>query len=203
MSSQIKAYYQMQIFDNNFKSIKKTRVRRARSFVRNFIRALYTFMSGLGYSGINTLGASVNFATIFYGCGNMGLDSAYPSTSSYPTRGIRLGTSTQAVALTDYKLISEIGCGTGTGEMEYYGTWQSNQQITTSGTQESSFDIEAIYNNNSGGSITIQEIGLYCGYQTLTQVEYVTCMLRDLVSGGQTVNDGEWIKVKYTIKITV
>ena len=190
MSSFIKAYYQMETFDDNFKTIKKTRVRRARSFVANFIKNVYTLMSGNSYSGYNSAGVVTALpVNNWYHVISRGLE--------YSSGGIQCGTSTQAVALTDYALISPISHGTDAGEFEAYGTWVTLPTIITSGTQEASFGIETIFHNNSGGSITVQEIGLY------TTINVSFLMLRDLVSGGQIVNDGEWLKVKYTIKTTV
>jgi len=195
--SEVNAYYQMQIFNGDLKLKKTSRTKRARSFVRAFIQILFTSITGVSYTSFNTSNTQKATHTLNK-VGIYGLDLRDYSTGVILSDkyGIVIGTSNQAVQITDYALISQITHGNSTGEMEHWGCWINPPIITTSGTQEGYFEVERIFKNNSGSSITIEEIGLY--------MQGHFCILRDLVgSGGQTVDDGEWLKVKYTIKITV
>ena len=62
-----------------------------------------------------------------------------------------------------------------------------------------SFDIERIFRNISGGDITINEIGVYV---IADYYAYNYCIIRDKLAQGVMVSNGEFLKVKYTIKIT-
>jgi hypothetical protein len=113
--------------------------------------AEYIFVNfGAGYiSGKNTSG---NYANLAY------LSGALATGSVGTARGIVVGTSNTAFDIEQYTLGALIANGTGAGQFTY---------------QASAFDSKAyaskiwtstckrIMNNNSGGDITVKEIGLY------------------------------------------
>jgi hypothetical protein len=59
-----------------------------------------------------------------------------------------------------------------------------------------SFTVRRYFTNKSGGSITVNEVGIYALLKELA-------IARDLVSPGVAVADGETLKVEYTCQITV
>ena len=59
-----------------------------------------------------------------------------------------------------------------------------------------SFTIRRYFTNNTGAPVTVNEVGIYCGYRIL-------CIARDVVVPGVTVLNGEVLKVEYTVQITV
>lgn len=123
--------------------------------------------------------------------------SLSPTVITPTDSGIILGTGTTAVTPTDDSIETLIDNGTATGELEYLGGTISNY-TKNAGSGFSTFDIERIFRNASGGSITVNEIALYCKGNF-----YTYCIIRDKLSSGVAVADTEYLKVKYTIKITV
>lgn len=113
------------------------------------------------------------------------------------TRGIVIGTGTTAVALADYALQTKIAHGVGAGQMQYQAV-QGIAPFTTGTTRKLQLTREFI--NNSGASITVNETGLYVYGAGLT---WIFCIARDIIAGGQVVNNGQTLTVQYDISVTV
>ena len=84
--------------------------------------------------------------------GTAGANAYSIDTSVGQNRGIRLGTGSTAVALTDYTLDSIIGHGTSAGQLNALETFAGATDTTLTGTRA--------FENLSGGTINIREIGL-------------------------------------------
>jgi hypothetical protein len=69
--------------------------------------------------------------------------------------------------------------------------------VTVNGT--TSFTTSRTLSNSSGGSITINEIGLYCA----TGSTYYFCLVHDIIAGGQAVQTGHTLTITYTIAVTI
>jgi len=110
--------------------------------------------------------------------------------------GVVVGTGTNAVSPTDYKLQSQVVHGDGASELLHYGTMCQDPSVSGS---DASFKISRLFENKSGSSITINEIGIYA----MGAGWYSHCIARDVLSTGVTVNNNEILKVEYTIKVTV
>lgn len=113
------------------------------------------------------------------------------------TTGIVLGTNNTAVTADDYKLNTIIANGTGGSQLLYLAGGSTG--VVTSA-PVSSFVIDRIMLNHSGGTITIKELGIYCreggGGGTL-------CLCRDIIADpGVDIDDGEYMYVKYTLSVT-
>ena len=109
--------------------------------------------------------------------------------------GIQVGTGNTAVTLTDYKLQTAVLHGTAAGKMLKHGTYTRNY---VTGATTSSFDLECMFLNSSGGSITIKEVGVY-GYSST----YYFCVIRDVLASTVQVDDNEYLLVTYTIQVAV
>jgi len=120
------------------------------------------------------------------------------------TMGIQVGTGSTAVTPTDYALATRIAHGRSAGQLEYGGCELIN--ITFSN-PNGEFTIRRYFTNNSGGAITVNEVGIYstASYATATTYDIVSIFLiaRDLVSPGVTVNNTELLRVTYVVQITV
>ena len=132
------------------------------------------------------------------------------STSNESYRiGPRVGTSTNNVVNTDFRLQdgtaanTAIEHGVASGEFYHYGAEIGFVQV--SGTQLT-VEITRIFENRSGGTITVNEVGLYAGYVVtagvVPAIEDVHCLARHVVTA-VTVNDTEFLKVTYSIVINV
>jgi len=72
--------------------------------------------------------------------------------------GILVGTSTTAVAITDYNLTTKITHGTGAGQLSYGAETRPQETHTVSGSTIY-FTLRRTFVNTSGSEITINEIG--------------------------------------------
>jgi hypothetical protein len=110
--------------------------------------------------------------------------------------GIMVGTGTAAVITTDDNLQTLIQHGTSSGKLQYLGCMIPGD--VTISAPNASFNIERLFLNSSGGDVTINEIGIYAAYFTS-----IYCIIRDLVSPAVTVANNEYLKVTYTIQVSV
>lgn len=114
------------------------------------------------------------------------------STSTY---GIRVGTGSTAVALTDTALVTPIVHGTGAGQLSHGA--HSVSGAVTSGTSRQ-FTVSRTFTNNTANPITVNEIGLAGLGSTSTYY-----FLVDRTLSTFTINAGASKTVTYTIMVTV
>ena len=195
----LSAIYKLEIIKNG--NIRKVISDKSHSFLKGFVCLLHRH-----FASQSTCTVDIDNASRCNGGSDYQLSISAPGGKSVMNRfgnfvpgykiGIVVGTGTNSVSPTDYKLQSQVEHGTGTGQFIYYGSLCSDISISGS---EASFKTMRLFENKSGGSITINEIGIYavgCG-------GYSHCIVRDVLGTGVTVNDNEVLKVEYTIKITV
>ncbi len=111
-------------------------------------------------------------------------------------RGIIVGTGNTAVAVGDYALEIAIAEGTGAGQMSYQA--QTYDTDVTVADPDCTFELKRIIINNSGGTIVVAEIGIYC----YLEGSYLGCIARDVLGASVSVPDGGSITVFYTWRIT-
>jgi len=109
--------------------------------------------------------------------------------------GLVVGTGTNAVTLTDYKLQTQIAHGNGAGQLAYGAG--SFVAPTTSGSDRY-WDAVRTFTNNSGGDITINEVGIYA----FSSNPYYYCIARDL-TGGVLIANTKVATLTYRFKISV
>ena len=115
--------------------------------------------------------------------------------------GIQVGTDNTAVIIEDRALGSRIDHGEGSGEFIHYGQFIDNFEISSNVAQ---FKIVKYFENVSGSSIDVDEIGLYVATeQTEGQLYGVACIYREILSSTQTVDNGEILKVELCFQVTV
>ncbi|GAI34202.1 unnamed protein product, partial [marine sediment metagenome] len=112
--------------------------------------------------------------------------------------GIQVGTGTTAPTPTDYALETRIAHGASAGQLQYSGT---ELLPLTYAAPDVSFTIRRYFTNGSGGSITVNEVGIYALIATTTA--WAVCAARDVVSPGVAVADGEILRVTYVPQTTV
>lgn len=121
------------------------------------------------------------------------LDFSCKSASADNTYGIQVGTGSDAILITDYKLKTLIANGTGANLLNYGST--SIGACATVGTTRQ-FTIARTLTNNSGGDITVNEVGLAVKtqlYKLLVEHSLLTFTITNGTSG----------TVTYTISATV
>ena len=115
--------------------------------------------------------------------------------------GLQIGTDNTAVALDDRALGARVDHGEASGEMRQYGQIIQNFQIAGS---VASFDLVKYFENVSGGTIGINEVGIYSGTDEFEAQNYgVVCIHRETLGSTQNVLDGEILKVVLQVQLTV
>ena len=133
--------------------IAERKEEKAHSLVQGFIASLYNMAFNTTVANVPDTG-NVNrtLSTSQFSWSNTGYGASGDNTS-----GIVAGTGTNAVAITNYSLQTIIPHGTGSGELEYAGEIL-DEGWTVSGST-SYFSRKRTLTNNSGGAITINEVG--------------------------------------------
>lgn len=191
----IKMGYEIEVRDAKGKLIERKKGN-SDSFVENFIQMLYGLMYG---AASNTQGSVTDTS---------GYPQSYPnltSTSQALMRvrasagqhniGIQVGSGTTPVSKTDYALESKIGHGTGTGQLSY-GECSIDAPYEEDGVLK--LRIYRNFSNSSGGSITVNEIGIY-----VSTPAGDVMIARDVLTSPTTVPDGATLTVRYFIQISV
>jgi hypothetical protein len=112
------------------------------------------------------------------------------------TFGIVVGTNNTAVTADDYKLNTIVAAGVAASQLYHYSC-TCNDVVTDATT--ANMRIDRVFANNSGGTITIKELGIY-GYNG---APYTFCLCRDIIADpGTDIDNGEYMQVQYTITVT-
>jgi hypothetical protein len=193
-------------------------IQRGHSWTRNYWNSLcssatggtsltLTFGAGL-MSGKNTAG-SISSGNTF---GSPSGQDGYPNYSNSlvyrydanSTNGIVVGTSDTAFSIEQYSLGTLITHGNGAGQLAYnistHSGYGSGCPIPayTGGTKTWETSHSRIFNNNSGGSITVKEVGIYSsGSFGLSAI----MMERSVLSPTLAVADGAQLTVTYAISM--
>lgn len=119
-------------------------------------------------------------------------------------RGIVIGTSSTAESLNDFALGAKIANGTAAGQFNYQLTVKDDP-IFNAPSKKWSRDWTRSFHNNSGGSITVNEIGVQTtfGFESGTPASYITCILRDVLSSGIVVGAGQKLTITYRFSYIV
>lgn len=217
--------------DQNQRFLER-REQQSRSFVRQFIQTLYLQHAQIqtgGYSIIDHTNTSRSVdadgaAPGWYGKSNLrvgappGNAMLLGSTGNYygtiaqhlacqvesQYAGIQVGTGINVVAPTNISLQTRVSHGRSVGQLEYGGCELLNLIFSN---PNGSFDIRRYFTNLSGGSITVNEIGIYGlitrGDPTANQGVWAACFTRDLVSPGVALANTELLRATYTVQIMV
>lgn len=111
--------------------------------------------------------------------------------------GIVVGSDNTAVDIDDYALGTLIAHGTGAGQLEY-SAMSIPTDFTVSGS-DAYFEVRRTVTNNSGGDVTINEIGLYV--KTNASTIYYFCIDRTLSTTTVTNTNGKVITYKFQVTI--
>lgn len=188
----LELHYQLLVHEPSGLLVLDTLARPAHSFTKQFHQILFnlgmalsigapvavTNTSGASQSTLNALSLKVTAAT--------GTSSA----------GVQVGTGTAAESINDTALQTQIAHGTGSGQLQY-GTVTFGAPSTTATT--TTFRVTRVFTNGSGGTVTVQEIGL-ASSQNNPANQYL--LIRDL-TGAVAVNNGQQLTVNYDLTTTI
>ena len=161
---------------------------------------------GTGYLSIKDTGGTVrgdvndiigHYITVNYDVQYDGTNGLLAN-AGFTGSGIVAGTSSAAEDFEGYALGTLIANGSGAGQMDYS---QSELHAITNSTLTLKDTLIRDLNNNSGGSITAEEVGIYMGiYLGGTGSLYQTMITRDL-TGGDVVADASQYRITYEITL--
>jgi len=174
--------------DKDGKILRRSRWRRSRSFVLQFLEICY---AQLYATSIN-----ITYITGAEDVWSLNAPMVANSPSGYAGGGIVVGTGTNAPANTDYALQTLIAHGSGSGQL-LYGA-QSWVQPAVVGSNVDMIGTRS-FTNNSGATITIREVGCYFGESIYNGVQ--RCTIRDLLT--ISVANGVTVTIEYRLRTTV
>lgn len=185
----IKLYYRFRVNDSAGRIIKQSHLRLCHSFVIQFLQIFYTHADQITYSIKDTTGVLRSVA-------NSANDLDVDASAGVITRGIVVGTGTNAPTNTDYQLQTIIAHGSGAGQLAYGG-----MGIGAPGVSGLNVDmiLTRTFSNTSPGAITVRETGLFA----IAGTSWYFCLIRDLLSPAQTVQPGQVLNLQYLIRTTV
>jgi hypothetical protein len=208
------AFWELEVSNKGGEVVRRHK-QRSHSWVRNAYNlmvcqsAAVASDSGVGLAIVDTGGVTRSDATTqpasgwsSSGSGNMriyvGSTYGFYAQAGVDNMGIVVGTGGGAENFDDHALGSKISNGNGAGQLAYSA--MDALSVSTIGTTKQVVWIR-YFNNNSGGPVTVNEVGIYTrGTVGGSTVYYMLC--RDLLAGGVTVPDAGQLKVTYTIQLT-
>lgn len=182
-------WYQVVVRDRHGKVLSRER-RRSRSFLKAWNQLVCAQMSRTAQTIKDIGGADRSISAGKY---NFQMDGPADNTSYGPV----VGTGNTAVTISDYQLEAQIAQGFGAGQLDHLVT---TVDVVTVSAPNAYFAAHRSMVNNSGGSITVRETGLYVQGKNGT-ARYL-CGVRDVLVSEQVVPDGGAITVDYTLQVT-
>lgn len=169
------------------------------SFVLQFLECLYVLVNqGITHPWEYVTDTSGSKRVFPQGSGlTEGLVNIFSlmAASENDSYGIVVGTGTTSPATDDYSLETQIAHGTGAGEL-VHGAVNAIIPVASGVNIDQKF--YRTFTNNSGGSITVKEIGMIT--RTMGSNTYYFLIARDSVD--HTVLDGQTLTVEYLIRVT-
>lgn len=207
------AFLTLEVFDKDGKLIRRHR-QRSHSWTRNAYNMLFSTMAGCGcpdstfeagkLSGKDTSGAvkyGVYCMAQHYTCQDGTTSYGYRAPATDDDRGILVGSGTDAESFEDYALQTKIAEGSGAGQLNHVlseAVARSYAAVTQTST------LIRYFNNNSGGSIDVNEVALVPKSSHSEGAGYngFFLMSRDKLASTVSVPDTGQLKVTYTIQLT-
>jgi len=197
----LKAEIIIERYDKKGQLLEKIK-QKSRSFLKQFIQLIevQTNQASKTITDITGTNRSVGAVDMNLFCvpggGHGYVDPTYREVQT-ENIGVVVGSGTTAVTPTDTKLETKIAHGTGSGQLVYLGC--GLKPVVISGS-DAYVDLIRFFENQSGGNVTINEVGIYAIAATQ---QWGFCICRDVLSSSITVADGQLLKVRYRVKVTV
>lgn len=195
--AEIKLLKRIQVYDKEGNLIEDTGLQESHSWMQNILGFLGSILSDRdqAYTLTDYQGNGRTIPTkIYWDDDNRRLMSIVGGTLDY--RGIVVGSGNLAEDYTQYNLETRITDGSGAGELEYGSNAWEVPEVTGGNVD---FRLSRSYQNNSGGNVTIQEMGIFF----YTSYSYPILVARDVLSSSVTIPDGGIAIATYTLRTTV
>jgi len=208
------AFWKLEVFDKDGKLIHKHE-QRSDSWTRNAYNFLFSNIASKNGSDSTFEAGKLSMkdtgGTVRYFARPIGLkyDVNYDATDAIngiltpagqDTKGIVVGSGTNAESFEHYALQTKIANGTGAGQLSYVAS-ELHSISYNAGTKVLTDTQIRYFNNNSGGSVDVNEVGIDCGLYAGGAAQ--NCLIcRDKLATTVTVPNTGQLKVTYTIQLT-
>ena len=188
MKSSIGLFYQLTVTDKKGRVVRKTRIRRSKSFVLAFLQILEVHMLQAAVTIKDVTAAN---RTVTVDTANLRIDGGVGITSY----GTLIGTGATPPTNADYVMETLIANGAGAGEMTY-----AAQSVITTQVVGANVDMQLTRSiqNLSGNAINVTEAGIVAEI-----VGTWTALIVHDTFSAVAVADGETITATYTLRTTV
>lgn len=211
------AFWELEVFDREGKLIHRHR-QRSHSWVRNAYNLLFCQLAGKGPTdgafGPGLLSGKETDGNVRYGTGVLaltryfydspdGTEYGYRAPAAVDNRGIMVGSGTAVESFEDYALQTKIANGTGAGQISYIQS-EANSITYDAANKILKNSLIRYFNNNSGGNVSVNEVGLVWHTYRPVSGSYDAYFLasRDLLAATVIVPNTGQLKVTYTIQLT-
>ena len=166
--------------------------KKSESFVRQFIEAFFIYFSGQSDLLSVPVKCTDNVTRYFY--------PTYPGLNvsagvGADTWGIRIGTGSTAPTINDYNIQSGIAHAIMNHGAVTFGLPASDASL-------SQFTVTRDFSNVSGGAVTVNEIALIALLYK-AQNGYAVMIIRDVITGGIAVPNGQTLTINYRVQATI
>ena len=199
--AKIELLYRLLVHNKDGKLVRKTRWKKSRSFVLQFLQHIDAcFNHAFSANGVtvkirdtsNVL-QDIQVTAIWYSHQVMAV-FAPDNSDSY---GIQVGSGTTPPTNTDYCLETLIVHGVGAGQLDYGAHSRTEAGVVGANVD---FIISRTFYNGSGATVTVNEIGVVC---TMAAVSWFFLLIRDVLPAGVDVLNLQTLTVQYTLRTTV
>lgn len=187
---------------------------RAHSWTRNWYNWVATQALDMpGPSGTTTFGAgwltakntsgtvAAGATTMPYRLTNTLLSNGWYEQATTGNYGIWIGSGSTAFSIEDYTLATKITSGNASGMMLYfYMSAPLTTYDSTAGAEKWTVSLTRVFNNNSGGDVTVAELGLVW-YGSFWTSSYFL-MERTVLGSSVTIKNGGQLAVRYTLSMS-
>lgn len=171
---------------------------RAHSYTRNFYNVVFSGNFALDAQvtgfGAGYLQLKTSAGTLFDT--TQGYARLLKGTLGAAFTGIAIGTGSDAESFDSYKFTAKIANGTSAGQM-VHNAMETGVPTYDSGTKKWTSLYTRTFNNNSGGSIDVAEVGFVTPQSS---IYILNC--RDVLASAVTVPNAGQLTVTYTIEMT-
>lgn len=200
--AKIELFYRILVHDKKGKLVRRTRLRKSKSFVIAFLQHFEVMANhvydedGASVNIINTSGALKACASAGNPSNKYYSLSCPDDSSSY---GIVVGSGSTPPDNLDYALETLITHGVGAGQLDYGAhNWTTTAEIGAN----VDLVISRTYYNGSGSTITVNEIGIVVlSFFAIGANAFL--LIRDVLGAGVDVLDTQTLTVQYTLRTTV
>jgi len=185
----IELLYKLIIRDEKGNIEKETEEIPAKSFTLYFLTAFWAMISHTTQGVKNILGVNQGWIA----GNNMSANGA----SGNIYEGLVVGSDDTAEAVTDYTLNTQIAEGSAAGQLQY-GLCAFNAPVEEGGAVD--LYLTRTFVNNSGGNVTIKEMGFYMQQGSNSNSTYARCIIRDILQTPEVIADTKQLTVQYILR---